>query len=190
MKRSFSIRKLTTLAMLAAISIVLVTAVRVPMFLPFLEYDPGNIPILIATFLYGPLTGLALTVVVAFIQGLTVSASSGIIGILMHIFATGSFVLVAGLIYRQKKSKTRAVAALAAGSATMVLMMVTWNLVFTPIFMGMPREAVAGLLVPAIIPFNLIKGGINSVVTFLVYKPVSMRLHQENSEGKPAVCER
>ena len=62
----------------------------------FLEYDPADIPILICAFAYGPLAGLLLTVVVCFIQGFTVSAQSGIIGIVMHIFATGCCVLVTG----------------------------------------------------------------------------------------------
>ncbi|MEG2174785.1 MAG: ECF transporter S component [Oscillospiraceae bacterium] len=178
MKVNHAVRKLTTLAMLAAISVVLVTVIRVPMFLPFLEYDPADIPIFVATFLYGPLTGLGLTIVVALIQGLTVSAGSGIIGIMMHIVATGGFVLVAGLIYRRHKTKKSALAALACGTLCMTVMMALWNLLLTPIFMGMPREAVIPLLLPAIVPFNLIKAGINAGVTFLIYKPISMRISQ------------
>ena len=61
-------RKLTTLAMLTAISIVLVYLIRIPMFLPFLEYDPADIPIFLATLSFGPATGLILTVVVSLLQ--------------------------------------------------------------------------------------------------------------------------
>lgn len=168
-------RRITILGLMAAVSIILVYFIRFPIFpaAPFLEYDPADIPIFICTFLFGPWWGLGLTVVVSFIQGFTVSAGSGIIGVVMHIFATGSFALVAGFLYRRNKTRKGAVAALLAGVATMVVMMVIWNLVFTPIFMGTPREAVLQMLVPVIIPFNLIKAGANAAVTFLVYKKLA-----------------
>ena len=74
------VRKLATMAMLVAISIVLVYLIHFPIFpgAAFLEYDPADIPILIGAFAYGPVAGVLLTVVTAVIQGFTVSASSGI----------------------------------------------------------------------------------------------------------------
>ena len=70
------VRKLVTMAMLAALSIVLVYVIHFPIFpaASFLEYDPADIPILIGTFAYGPLAGVLLTVVVSVIQGMTVSS--------------------------------------------------------------------------------------------------------------------
>ena len=168
-------RRLTTMAMLTAVSVILLYLVRFPIFpaASFLEYDPADIPILIGTFLFGPMAGLALTVVASVIQGLTVSSASGFIGILMHIFSTGSVVLVAGNIYRVRHDRTGAVIALSAGVLTMTVVMCIWNLIFTPIFMGAPREAVVAMMVPVIIPFNLIKSSVNSAITFVVYKSVS-----------------
>ncbi len=101
-----SVHQMATMAMLAAISIVLMYFVRFPILpaAPFLEYDMADVPILIGTFLFGPVKGLILTILVSLIQGFTVSAASGWIGILMHIFATGAFVIVAGTIYRLKPS--------------------------------------------------------------------------------------
>ncbi len=173
-------RKMVTLGMLAAISILLVAIVRFPLFpaAPFLEYDPADIPIFIATFLYGPLTGFALTVVVSLIQGFTVSAASSIIGITMHIFATGSFALVAGSIYKRQKGIRSAIVALVAGILTMSLSMLAWNAIFTPIFMGVSFDYVKPLLLPVILPFNLIKGTVNSLVTLVVYKAVSRRVER------------
>ena len=52
------------------------------------------------------------------------------------------------------------------------------NYFITPMFMGAPREAVAAMLIPVIIPFNLMKAGINAVITFLVYKRISGFLHK------------
>ena len=50
-----------------------------------MEYDPADIPILIGAFAFGPAAGLALTAVTALIQGVTVSAGSGIYGIIMPV---------------------------------------------------------------------------------------------------------
>lgn len=171
--------KLAKMGMLVAISVILVYLVHFPIFpaTPFLEYDPADIPIFIGTFAFGPLAGLTLTVVTAVVQGLTVSAAGGWFGILMHILATGSFVLVAGLIYRSNKTRKGAVIALSAGTITMTGMMVVANIILDPIFYGMPVEAVYQLL-PFIIGFNLVKAGANSVVTFLLYKRISRFLHK------------
>ena len=171
--KSEKIRKLVTMAMLAALSIVLVYVVHFPIFpaAPFLEYDPADIPILIGTFAYGPVAGIILTVVVSVIQGMTVSASSGFMGIAMHIFATSILVLVAGNIYRLKHTKKGAVIALICGVAAMTAGMVVFNYFITPYFItpdiadaaavAANRDFVKTLLVPVIIPFNLIKAGVN-----------------------------
>ena len=94
--RRISTRQLVSMAMLGAISIVLVAVIHFPLIpaAAFLEYDPADIPILIGTFAYGPLAGVLLTVVVSVIQGMTVSSGSGLMGIAMHIFATSILVLV------------------------------------------------------------------------------------------------
>ena len=182
------LRKLVTMALLAAISIVLVYVIHFPIFpaASFLEYDPADIPILIGTFAYGPVAGILLTVVVSFIQGFTVSAGSGFMGIAMHIFATSILVLVAGNLYRLFHTKKGAVVALVAGVLAMTAGMVFFNYFITPYFItpdimdsaavAMNRAFVKTLLVPVIVPFNLIKAGVNSVVTFLIYKTISRHL--------------
>lgn len=177
-----STKKMAVMAMLAAVSVLLVL-IHIPFPpAPFLEYDPADIPILIGTFAYGPTAGIIITVVVSVIQGFTLSASSGIIGIVMHILATGSFALVAGLIYQRKKTRKSAILALGLGVITMTVMMVLMNLIFTPIFMGTPVETVAGMLLPIIIPFNLMKASINAVATLLLYKAVSRFIKEERPE--------
>ena len=171
--------KIAKVSMLVAISVVLVYLVHFPIFppVPFLEYDPADIPIFIGTFAFGPLAGLMLAVVTAVIQGLTVSAQSGIYGVIMHILATGSFVLIAGSIYRGQKSRRRAILALAAGVVTWTVVMVVANLIVTPLFMGVPVSVVKGLM-PYIVSFNLIKAGLNSIITFILYKRISSFLHK------------
>ena len=173
--KNLTIRKMVVLALLAALSVVLVAFVRFPLFpsAAFLEFDAGDIPIMIGTFALGPVAGLLMTTVVSLIQGFTFSAHSGPYGIIMHIISSGTLCLVAGLIYNRNKTRKQAVLALASATLAMVAVMVAANLIITPLFMGAPREAVVGMLVPVIIPFNLLKGIITSVCTFLLYKPLS-----------------
>ena len=176
--KSEKIRKLVTMAMLAALSIVLVYVVHFPIFpaAPFLEYDPADIPIFICTFLFGPVSGFVLTVVVSVIQGLTVSAASGLYGILMHVIATSTLVLVAGGVYRLRHTRGGGALGLALGTLAMGLVMMPANHFITPHFMGQPVAVVDALLLPGILPFNLIKAGLNSGITFVVYKVVSRYL--------------
>ena len=97
----------------------------------------------------------------------------------VHILATGAFVLVSGGVYSRRKTLSRAVVALVCGVLAMTVVMVGCNLVFTPIFLGQTMGDVIALLMPAIIPFNLLKAGINAVVTFVVYKPIGTMLRIE-----------
>lgn len=172
------IKKLVILAMLAALSVVLVYLIRLPLIpmVPFLEYDPADVPVLIAALAYGPVAGVGLTLVVSVIQGLTVSASSGAYGIIMHILGTGSMVLAASLVYRAVHTKKGGVLGLLLGVLVRPAVMLPANHFITPAFTGWPVEQVDGLLLPGILPFNLITAAINCAITFLVYKTVSRHL--------------
>jgi len=174
---NFTAKKITTMAMFAAISIVLVTLIHFPIFpmAPYLEYDPADIPIFITTFLFGPLSGLVLTFIVCVIQGITVSFNSGPIGIAMHFVATGSFVLVAGLIYKYKSNAKGLIIGSICGVLVMTMMMVLWNLILTPIYTGFPRQAILDIMWPAIIPFNLIKATSNAIMAAAVFKILEKR---------------
>lgn len=172
--RREQIRKLVVMAMLVALSVVLIAAVHVPLIpiVSFLEYDPADIPILIGAMAYGPVSGLVLTVVAAIIQGTFIS-TTGPWGILMHIIATGAMTLVASTIYKYRHTRAGAAIGLVCGTLARGLVMVPANHFITPIWMGAPTEMVDSLMLAGILPFNLLVGAINSVVTFLVYKVVS-----------------
>lgn len=171
--------KLVKMAMLVAVSIALVAIIHLPIIpaVPFLEYDPADIPILIGAFAFGPGAGVLLTVVTSLIQGFTVSAGSGPYGIIMHIIATSTLTLVAGGIYSRNKSKKSALIGIICGTIAMAVVMFFANLVITPLFTGWPRAAVMELM-PFIILFNILKAGINGIVTFVVYKRISPFLHR------------
>ncbi|MBR5315976.1 MAG: ECF transporter S component [Firmicutes bacterium] len=179
MNRKMSTVKMAKLAMMVAISCVLVLLVRIPFPpAPFLVYDPADVPIYITTFAFGPVAGLIVTIVVSFIQAFILGGDA-LYGFVMHVVATGLFAVVAGAIYKHKKSKKEAIIALAAGVIIATVTMCLLNIVVTPMYLGTPREAVLAMILPVILPFNLIKAGANAVITFLVYKRISGFLHRE-----------
>ncbi len=183
-KKNTNVNLLVKASLLAALSIVLMYVVRFPIFpqAAYLEYDMADVPILIGTFMFGPAIGLAITFIVCIIQALSVSASSGWVGAVMHFVSTGGLVLVAGLIYKKMHTRKGAVIGLTVGGALMVLLMIPLNLIMTPLFNGVPVDVVKGMLVPIIIPFNAIKAAINCTVTFIVYKALGKVLKQDITE--------
>ena len=54
----------------------------------------------------------------------------------------------------------------------MITVMLLWNYLVAPVYMGYPREEVVKLLLPAFLPFNLIKSSLNALLTMLLYQPV------------------
>ncbi len=176
-----NVNKLVKLALLSALSILLMMVIRFPLIpsAPFLEYEPGDVPALIGAFLYGPGAGLLITAAVSLFQATTVSAGSGWIGAVMHMIATGTMVLASGYIYRRYHTFKGALLALIVGTLGMTSVMVPLNLYFTTKFLGVPIEAVKAMILPIIIPFNLIKAAANSVLTVLVYKSVAKVLRIE-----------
>lgn len=187
-------KRLAALGVFTALSVILVALVHFPIFpaVSFLEYDPADIPILIVGFAFGPTAGLIVTAVAALIQGFTVSAASGIYGIIMHLLATGVYVLVSSLIYRRHRTRGGAAAALAFGTLAMVVMMFFANLVVTTYFMmgAISGETIRALMgfMPFILLFNLIKAGVNGLVTFIIYKSISRlfgRLGVKDADAAP-----
>lgn len=173
------IRKITTIAMLTAISAVLITLIHFPLFpsAAFLEYDPADVAILMGTFAFGPIAGLITTILASFIQAFFLGGN-GIYGFLMHTIASGVLAVTAGCIYRARHTRAGAALSLFLGTLAMGLVMVVANHFITPVFMGAPTSVVDSMLLPVILPFNLLKAGINSLIAFLIYKPLSPFLHK------------
>src|SRR5699024_6332729 len=88
-------------------------------------------------------------------------------------------------IYRKKRTMSGAVIGLSAGCITSVLLMMLWNYLITPLYMGYSREAVAELLLPVFLPFNLLKSVLNAALTFVLYKPVITALRKGGYAAMP-----
>jgi riboflavin transporter FmnP len=169
--------------MISALAFIMMSVGRVPVVL-FLKYDPKDIIITIGGFLYGPLSALLVTIVVSLAETFTVS-DTGPIGLLMNIVSGSSFACTAAIIYKYNRSLKGAAIGLAAAWLVTTAVMVLWNYLITPLFMNISREAVAALLIPAFIPFNLLKGGLNAAFTMLLYKPVKAALQAARMMPQP-----
>ena len=171
-----NIRRLTATAALCAMAYLLVVFCRIPLVL-FLEYEPKDVIITLGGFLWGPLTSLAVSVSVAAVELVTIS-EDGVLGFVMNVLSSCSFACTAAIIYQKRKNLRGAAAGLAAGSLLMIPVMLLWNCLITPIYMGYPREAVVALLMPAFLPFNLVKVGLNTIFILTLYGPVMSALRR------------
>lgn len=169
-------KKMTTLAVLCAISYVVMVMGRIPIVL-FLKYDPKDVIITLGGLIWGPMSACIVSVIVSFIEMFTVS-ETGILGCIMNIVSSCSFACTASAIYKKKHTLSGAIIGLGVGSVAMVAVMLLWNYLITPLYMGYPREAVVELLLPAFLPFNAIKAGLNAAFTFLLYKPITTALRR------------
>lgn len=176
-------KKLAATGMLCALAYAATAIGRIPLVL-FLKYDPKDIIIVIGGLIFGPLTSLAVTVVVSTAEMFTIS-STGVIGCVMNIISSCSFACTASLIYKKKHKLSGAGLGLLCGWSFQTAIMMLWNYLITPIYMGYPRTAVVELLLPVFLPFNLIKGGLNTAVTLLIYKPVVTALRRSNLIESP-----
>lgn len=191
-KRKLDTKTMITLGILAALSYILMFVARIPI-VGFLKYDPKDIIITIAGFIYGPMAALMISVVVSVVEMFTVS-DTGVIGLIMNVVSTFAFACTASFIYSKKKTMSGAAIGLISGCLLATGVMILWNYLITPVYMGLERSAVAAMLVPMFLPFNLLKGGLNAAFTLLLYKPLVTALRKSRlvpeSENKTASSRR
>lgn len=151
---------------------------------PYLRYDPSEVPALIAGFALGPLAGMAVVLLKNLLYLMSHLQPGELIGIPLNTLAGWTMVGVSASCYRIRKRKSIAIFSLALGVIAMTLIMIPANLVLLPIFqrffgqgaVQVAPEQVLNLLLLFVTPFNLAKGAITSLLTFLIYKRVSPTL--------------
>ena len=176
MKKSLDTKKLVLLAMFAAIAYISVALIRIPVVL-FLSYEPKDVIIAVGSFLFGPLYGLVISLVVSLVEMVTIS-STGPIGALMNFLSSSCFACVAGVIYKRHHTQKGALAGLLGGSVVMIAVMLLWNWLITPLYMDVPRQAIEQMLLPTFLPFNALKAGLNTAITLFLYKPLVIALRK------------
>ena len=175
-RNAYPVKKMVLLAMMAALAYVMMFFIRIPVVM-FLKYEPKDVIITIAGFLFGPLSSFIISFIVSLVEMVTVS-DTGPIGALMNLLSTCCFACTASFIYKKNRTLTGAIVALGIGCVTMVFAMLLWNWLITPIYLGYDREVVAGMLVPVFLPFNLLKGGLNTAFVLFLYKPLVTALRK------------
>jgi len=144
--------------------------VRIPVVM-FLSYEPKDVAIVMAGFIFGPLAVLPISLVVSLVEMVTVSDTM-LWGLLMNVLSSCTFACTASTIYKRRKTLAGAVWGLACAVVLTTAVMLLWNYIVVPIYTGFPREEVVGMLLPVFMPFNLVKGGLNAALALLLYKPL------------------
>lgn len=139
----------------------------------FLEVEFSDLPALILSLAYGPLTGVFVELIKNILH-LFITSTGGV-GELANFVVNGTLCLVCGLIYRYKKGIKGAVISLAAAVILMTVIGIFSNLfIMLPLYMsGVPFINRFELVMSLIVPFNLARGTILSILTFLLYKRIS-----------------
>ena len=178
--RKLDVKKLATLAMITCLAyVVMLVSKLMPSVNGFLDFDFKDVVICIGGFVYGPAAAAAVSLVVAFIEMVTIS-TTGPWGFLMNFLATASFCCTACFIYKKHHTMKGAVIGLILGVIALVCVMLLWNYLVTPIYQKVPREAIVDMLLPVFLPFNAVKGGMNLAATLLLYKPIVTALRKAN----------
>ncbi len=171
-KQRISTRNMAVIAMFSAVSFVAVLISRIiPDVAGFLSYDPKDAVIVIAGFIMGPMASVAISVIVSFIEMITIS-STGPYGFLMNVVSTCAFAVPAAWFYKKNHSQKGAVIGLLFSIVVLVICMAIWNYVVTPYYMGVERKMVADMMMTVFVPFNRAKGGINAGLALLLYRPI------------------
>ena len=188
---------LTYTAIFASLAGVLMF-LAIPLFFApsFYKIDLSEIPILVCTFYLGPVAGVAAELVKIMVKLLLKGTSTAFVGDFANFVVGCSFVLPASIIYHARPGKRSALVGMVAGTLVMTVFGSAFNAIYLlPKFAalyGMPMEAIIGmgtkinpritsvgtLVLFAVVPFNLLKGVIDSALTFLLYKRISPLLHK------------
>ena len=187
-------RALTGTAMLAAVATILMyMEFPIPIMPGFIKMDISELPALIASFAYGPLSGIAVCLIKNLIK--LPSTSTAAVGELFNFVMGALLVGVAGIVYKKNKTRKGAIIGAVAGALIMALVSLPYNyFVVYPAYVVMyhlPLEAIIGMyqainpnvngllacLVTFNVPFTFAKGMVDALLCFLIYKPLSPILH-------------
>ncbi len=184
-KASSKTRKITLIGIFAAISTVLMFfELPLPFMPPFLKFDPSGVPILLSSMLFGPSAAISVTLIKDVIHVL--STTTGGVGELADFLIMSSFSVIVGFIYNKRSDRKGVLMATLAGTVTIAIVGALANrFLLIPFFSKvMPLEAIFAACAeinPAIdglnayilfgaIPFNVIKGLLLTLLTFLLYR--------------------
>ena len=196
-KRFSDTHYITYTAIFACMAGVLML-VEIPLFFApgFYKMDLSELPIMICTFYLGPVAGVVAELIKVCIKLLLKGTSTAFVGDFAN-FAVGcSFVLPASIVYHANPSRRTALTGMIVGTLVMTVFGSAFNAIYLlpkfAVLFGMPLDVIVGmgtkvnsaitsvptLVLFAVVPFNLLKGVVVSLLTFLLYKRISPILHR------------
>lgn len=193
-EKIFNTRKMAMVGMFSALAMILMLFEFPLFFAPsFYKLDFSEVPILIGAYAFGPAAGVMMEFIKIVLKLFVKGTSTAFVGDLAN-FAVGcSLILPASIIYRFWKKKKGAIVGCIVGTLILTVFGTAFNAIYLiPAFSelyGMPMETILGMgsavnplmtegslvsfVVCCVAPINLIKGTVASVVTMLIYKPLS-----------------
>jgi riboflavin transporter FmnP len=196
--KNIKLNRMVKISLLSVMAFLLMfLEIPLPFFPEFLKIDISDLPALLGAFAMGPIAGVIIELLKNILHIVLKGTSSVFVGELANFLVGSIFVLVSGYIYKIKKTKKTAVVSLAVGVVAFSVGATILNyFVFLPLYavaFKMPIEAFVGMgaavnsninslldfVVLSILPFNLLKGIVVSIVTIPVYKSVSAYLQSE-----------
>lgn len=187
-KKTINVRYMTMMAMLSAVAFVLMfLEFNVPFMPSFIKMDLSELPALIGAFAMGPASG----VIICLIKNLLhlLMSTTGGVGELSNFILGALFVIPAGLMYKKKKGRKSALIGSLIGAVVMAVVSVFSNyFIVYPVYTAfMPMDTIISMyqailpsadtllkcLVIFNMPFTFVKGLINVIITFLIYKHIS-----------------
>ena len=193
-ERVLSTRKIAVIGVFSAIAFILMLLeFPVPFAPAFYELDFSEIPVLIGTFAFGPVAGVMIEFCKIFLKLIFKGTTTAFVGDLANFVIGCSFILPASAIYAFRKNKKTAIFACVTGTLIMTVFGTAFNAVYLlPAFsrlyslpldnlLAMGSEvnpwvqegSIVSFVVACVAPLNLIKGASVSIVTLLIYKPLS-----------------
>jgi len=172
-KRSELIKKIALCGVFAAFAYVCVCVFRIKV--SFLTLDIKDAMITSAAMIFGPVPGVAISLVVAFIEMITLS-ETWLYGFIMNFLSSATLSVVASVIYRSRRSLFSAIIGLITAIFSVTAVMLLANLFITPFYMGVSTKEVAALIPKLLLPFNLTKATLNCSLVMIIYKPISTAL--------------
>lgn len=175
-------KQLVVMALMCAIALLL-SFISFPLFpaASFLKLDIALVPSTVVGFAYGPGPGLVVGLACAIAHA---AITGNWVGAIMSCIVAVVFILPSAAIYKRKRTLKGAAIGLAVATLCLIVGVTLANLVIDTTLYGMPFDAVAALVVPAIIPFNVIKGIVVSLLTAGVYKSISNLITPEKDRVK------
>lgn len=170
--RRQTMRTMVTVAVFCAVAYVCQFVFRINV--AFLTFDAKDAVMTVGAMLFGPIWGIVMSALVAFLE--IPNSGTGWYGFIMNFLSSAAFVCVAAWIYRYKRTMLGAILGLFSAVIAMTALMMLFNLIVTPFYMGVERSEVAAMIPTLFLPFNAVKALFNAGLVLVLYKPISTAL--------------